>query len=148
MLGEIVIDSTNNQIVVDEGGGAITVTLTAGTYYQHWSTDAFLSDYPSLWEHIFVRLAVAGASNTYTVEALTVGNQTLATMRLISSAAVTWSFASASFTLSPRYFGFDENESSTVAVLDGGSGDYHLDGDRTAWGLWRANALHDGTSPP
>lgn len=61
----VTLDGTET-VKWDEGGGTITATLDAGTYWCH--NDTTVTDYPSLYDHIITKMnALAGGGYTYQI---------------------------------------------------------------------------------
>lgn len=123
----IVLTSSNNELVVDEGSGPVTVTVPAGNYWGH-NDSSLNATYPGLYKAIVDAMNASALTYTYSVEAFT---PTLSTeqenggLRFYSGAATDdfdFDLSSGSWTLDPGLIGFADNSVITAADVSSSGG--------------------------
>lgn len=145
MLGSFVLTASNNALVVTEGATTETVTVSAGTYYNHADASTTIAGYAGFLEALVDALNAVGTfSGTYSVAASTPSGSSLTNSGITISAAdlvgLTFSldFGSGSTTLDPRLLGFGESPGTQTSTTGGDPDPAVLASPYSIYGAWQS----------
>lgn len=119
---------------------AVTISLTAGTYYAHTSAGT-LGGHPSFYAHLCARLATV-YGGTWTVDALRPPGYSLRSgvrLKIAPGSGTETINLSTTTPIVKQLLGFDSAATGVVAFASN-----QLDGPRAAWGSWCPWSLFDG----